>query len=71
MPKHLIENEGGTITRDGDGKVETIEVEGQRNNKTITITRDGNGKVASTNDGTRTITITRDGDDKVSGWVVS
>lgn len=57
---------GGTINRDVNGDVSSIEYD----NRTVTITR-SSGLITSYTDGTNTWTITRDVNDIITGWTVS
>lgn len=57
----------GTITRDGNGNIQSIDVGGF----ITTIARDVNGNVESVTFNSIITTITRDGDGIITGWTVA
>lgn len=58
----------GTVTRDGNGRIQTIVLVG---GSTSTITRDANHYIQTVSDGSRTWTINRDGNNKLTGWIIT
>jgi hypothetical protein len=61
------EPKSSIITRDGDGKILSVTLEGE---PTWSLSRDVDGAVASIEDPETRVTVSRDGDGNVSGTVV-
>jgi len=63
----FIKTRSGTITRDVNGRIQSINKIGGR---TITLSRDGNNNITSATDGKYTYSYVRDINNKIISWAV-